>query len=132
MRMFKTDRKILVQQKTKKKFILKTDKMIYSPVEICEVEFYKNNKILSSNQFKAYKTNSSIGSIIIPAQQTFVMELATTKGIQYIWMGDLWGSRPDNIKGHDFQFWSKPLEFLTDGTIKPLEWVDEWKTEIIN
>jgi len=40
--------------------------------------------MLSSNQFSAYKIKNSIGSVIIPAQQIFVMELATTNGLQYI------------------------------------------------
>jgi hypothetical protein len=37
-------------------------------------------------------------------------------------MGDRWGSRPDGIKGHDFQYWSRPLEFEADGMIKQLTW----------
>ncbi|NAS10539.1 family 43 glycosylhydrolase [Poritiphilus flavus] len=63
---------------------------------------------------------------IIPAQQTYVMKLKTSEGEQFLWMGDLWGSASDNIKGHDYQYWSKPLEFYEYGTIKPLEWVDSW------
>ena len=116
---------------TATEFRIKTDKAVYFPVNLCEIEFFNTDKPVSSNQFKVYKTNGGDGDIIIPAQQTFVMELATPDGPQYIWAGDLWGSRPDNIKGHDFQFWSKPLEFLPDGTIKPLEWVDEWKIKIL-
>ena len=37
-------------------------------------------------------------------------------------MGDRWGSRPDGVKGHDFQYWSRPLEFTADGGILPLQW----------
>ncbi len=70
-------------------------------------------------------------NIIIPAQQTHVMEVMTNKGVGYIWMGDLWGSRPDNVKGHDFQYWSEPLEFESDGSIKPLRWSDEWTMELV-
>ena len=40
----------------------------------------------------------------------------------YIWMGDRWGSRPDEVKGHDFQYWGRPLEFTDDGGILPLQW----------
>ncbi|MEL6557467.1 MAG: family 43 glycosylhydrolase [Bacteroidota bacterium] len=66
-------------------------------------------------------------SPIIPAQQSYVMELSTRDGIQYIWMGDLWGSATDHVKGHDFQYWSKPLRFNSDGTIQRLRWTNEWE-----
>jgi len=62
------------------------------------------------------------GNPIIPAQQTFVAQLPISRGTAYIWMGDRWGSRPDGVKGHDFQYWSRPLEFAADGTILPLQW----------
>ncbi len=64
---------------------------------------------------------------IIPAQQTYVMNLNTPEGEKFIWMGDMWGSASDNIKGHDYQYWSKPLEFNADGTILPTSWVDNWE-----
>ena len=59
---------------------------------------------------------------IIKAQQTDVATLPTSHGSIYIWMGDRWGSRPDGIKGHDFQYWSRPLQFDPDGMIKQLIW----------
>ena len=59
---------------------------------------------------------------IIKAQQTFVATLPTTHGTAYIWMGDEWGSRPDGIKGHDYQYWSRPLRFGKDGMIEQLTW----------
>jgi len=59
---------------------------------------------------------------IIRAQQTFVATLPTSHGAVYIWMGDEWGSRPDGIKGHDYQYWSSPLQFEKDGMIKQLKW----------
>ena len=61
---------------------------------------------------------------IIKAQQTDVATLPAPQGPVYIWMGDRWGSRPDGIKGHDFQYWSRPLEFEADGMIKQLTWDD--------
>ncbi|TFH40362.1 MAG: hypothetical protein E4H01_16705, partial [Lysobacterales bacterium] len=70
------------------------------------------------------------GSIIIPAQQTHVAQISTSKGVEFIWMGDRWGSRPDGIKGHDFQYWSSPLQFNQDGSVKPLKWEDQWLTEL--
>ncbi|MEO1054541.1 MAG: family 43 glycosylhydrolase [Bacteroidota bacterium] len=67
---------------------------------------------------------------IIPAQQTFIMPLETAAGTEFIWMGDLWGSASDNVKGHDYQYWGAPLQFNADGIIAPLEWVDEWSLEL--
>ena len=66
---------------------------------------------------------------IIPSQQTHIMELKTAHGTAYLWMGDLWGSRPDNIKGHDQQYWSAPLRFRDDGSIERLEWTGQWSFE---
>ena len=63
---------------------------------------------------------------IIPAQQTYVMQLPGPDGPTFHWMGDLWGSASDNRKGHDYQYWSGPLRFRGDGTIAPLEWEGEW------
>jgi hypothetical protein len=44
------------------------------------------------------------------AQENYVMPVATTTGMEYIWMGDRWNSAPDGIKDHDFQYWA-PVEF---------------------
>lgn len=76
---------------------------------------------------RIFKTGGTAHKPIIPAQQTFVMPVQTASGVQYIWMGDLWGSASDNIKGHDYQFWSKPLEFYNNGLIKPLQWVNSYQ-----
>jgi len=62
---------------------------------------------------------------IIQAQQTDVATLPAPQGPVFIWMGDRWGSRPDGIKGHDFQYWSRPLQFDSDGMIKQLTWDDK-------
>jgi hypothetical protein len=81
-----------------------------------------------TDNFLVFKTNGSQeGKPIIPAQQTYVMELTTTTGKQYIWMGDLWGSASNGIKGHDYQFWSAPLQFYKNGLIRSLEWNESWK-----
>jgi hypothetical protein len=65
------------------------------------------------------------GTPTIPAQQTHVAQIPSKNGMQYLWMGDRWGSRPDGIKGHDFQYWSSPLKFLPDGTIETLRFENE-------
>jgi len=64
---------------------------------------------------------------IINAQQAHVARFPSTQGPLYIWTGDRWGSRPDGIKGHDFQFWSAPLQFGDDGSIQTLAWINEWE-----
>ncbi|HNT34216.1 MAG TPA: hypothetical protein PKH07_04385, partial [bacterium] len=63
---------------------------------------------------------------IIPAQQTHIAQLPSASGDVFIWMGDLWGSRPDGIKGHDLQHWSSPMVFRPDGTIEPLKREESW------
>jgi Glycosyl hydrolases family 43 len=68
--------------------------------------------------------------VIIPAQQTYIAEIPTASGKKYLWMGDLWGSRPDGIKGHDFQYWSSPLQFDDKGNIFPLRWENEWTLKL--
>ncbi|MGA2618450.1 MAG: hypothetical protein ABSF26_12635 [Thermoguttaceae bacterium] len=56
-------------------------------------------------------------------------QLPTPGGVVYVWMGDRWGSTPDKVKGHDFQYWG-PLEFSPAGSLRPLKWTDQWKIEL--
>lgn len=74
-----------------------------------------------------YVGNGQPGPIIIPAQQTYVMTLDGENGPDFIWMGDLWGSASDNVKGHDFQYWSSPLQFDSLGWITPLSLEENWE-----
>jgi hypothetical protein len=80
-----------------------------------------------------YRNNINLdgtGIPIIHAQQTYVSKLSSTGGDVYVWMGDRWGSTPDGIKGHDFQYWSSPLQFDGDGNIAPLAWTDSWSLQV--
>jgi hypothetical protein len=70
---------------------------------------------------------NSEGTIIIPGQQTDVASIPTADGVALLWMADLWGSRPDGVKGHDLQFWSSPLQFDSAGNIRPLQRVDQFQ-----
>ncbi len=97
------------------------------PVQIAEV-IINNAKIIG----RVFLTDDLLGKPIIPAQQTYVMPLSGLKGTQFIWMGDLWGSASDGVKGHDYQFWSKPLEFYKNGLIKPLEWINQFQITLKN
>lgn len=69
---------------------------------------------------------------IIRAQQTHIAEISTLAGTAYIWMADRWGSRPDGIKGHDFQYWSSPLVFNADGSIQKLSYVNSFTLDLAN
>ena len=69
--------------------------------------------------------------VIIPAQQTHIAAIPTPSGKKFIWMGDLWGSRPDNIKGHDLQYWSSPLIFNEDGSIQKLKNDPSWTIQLL-
>jgi hypothetical protein len=70
------------------------------------------------------------GRITVNAQQTHIAVIETIDGAEYIWIGDRWGSAPDGRKGHDFQFWSAPLQFGQDGMIAPLAWVAAWQLDL--
>ena len=98
-----------------------------SAVYMNEVRVFDSNSSLITNLNWFIGGQKIPENPIIPAQQTFVMKLQSEKGEAFIWMGDLWGSASDNRKGHDYQYWSKPLEFNNDGTIRPLKWEDSWK-----
>lgn len=87
---------------------------------------YTSTSPLGPYTLKGNINRRADGSTIIPAQQTHIAQLQTPKGVEFIWMGDRWVSTPDTIKGHDFQYWSSPLQFEADGAIKPLKWEDQW------
>ncbi len=67
----------------------------------------------------------------IAAQQAQVARIPTVDGDKLIWIGDRWESADDGVKGHDYTYWSSPLEFYPDGMIKPLRWENEWTTTLI-
>lgn len=97
----------------------------FEEVYISELSFKPMTKTVD---YQVYITGVSIPQKpIIPAQQTYVMKLDTQEGEKFIWMGDLWGSASDNIKGHDYQYWSAPFKFNQDDTIKPMRWSEGWK-----
>jgi hypothetical protein len=41
-------------------------------------------------------------------------------------MADGWFSAKDKELGHDFQYWSTPLQFDTNGSIQPLKFNPRW------
>ncbi len=108
----------------------------YNSIYINEIEIYHNGRKLETARdgSMAFVNNMDPAQAlpVIPAQQTFVMPLKTSEGMQFIWMGDLWGSASGNIKGHDYQYWGTPFIFDEKGDIEPMEWFDEWKIVIID
>ena len=68
---------------------------------------------------------------LITAQETWVAKIPTCSGPVFLWMADRWGSSPDGIKGHDFQYWSPPLEFNANGDILPMENVAQWRINLV-
>jgi hypothetical protein len=70
------------------------------------------------------------GTFTVAAQQTFVARVPSANGLLYLWMADRWGSTPDGIKGHDFQFWS-PLDFNSDGSLAPLKEISAWHASLL-
>ena len=90
--------------------------------------------LVASNPLGPYRQLGNInrdanGKTVIPAQQTFIANIATADGPAYLWMGDEWNSRPDGTKGHDLQYWGPPLRFAADGSILPLENTPRWTIE---
>jgi hypothetical protein len=67
---------------------------------------------------------------IITAQGKHVAAVPTPSGVVFLWMGDRWGTAPDGVKGHDFQYWSSPFQFESDGMIKQMKWEDQWTLEL--
>lgn len=68
--------------------------------------------------------------IIIHGQETHVAQIHTTDGPQHIWIADLWQTTPDEMKGHDLQFWSSPLKVNDRGDLLPLKYEPEWNTTL--
>ena len=88
--------------------------------------------LTSASPLGPYNARSNInrrpenGAPIIPAQETWVARIPMSGEPLFIWMADRWGSCPDGVKGHDFQFWSAPLKFSPDGDILVIENIGRW------
>jgi hypothetical protein len=68
---------------------------------------------------------SQANNPIIHAQETWVAKIPVGADSMYLWTGDRWGSNPDGLIAHDFQYWV-PLDFAADGEILPLRVVSQW------
>jgi hypothetical protein len=75
-----------------------------------------NGQTYNGDDFSITNVHEAASRIIlqhptIHAQQTWVLKIPTRGEPIYVWMGDRWGSTPDGKKGHDFQYWNRPLQF---------------------
>lgn len=68
----------------------------------------------------------SDGKPVVAGQQTDIARVPTADGGHtWVWMADLWESRPDGVKGHDRQHW-EPLSFDAGDAVRPLRGVNRW------
>jgi MYXO-CTERM domain-containing protein len=67
-----------------------------------------------------FMTGANIAGASVHAQPLGVLQMQTTAGPQYAYLGDRWQSTPDGVKGHDFIYISEPMQFSADGSILPL------------
>ena len=64
--------------------------------------------------------NSTTGESIWKAQTGAVWYT----GVDWVLYGDRWQSAPDDIKAHDFSYWT-PLVFRNDGSVQTIVWQKE-------
>ena len=82
------------------------------------------------NEVSGFRRPQGKTDPFIHAQQTWIAKLPGANGNPlYMWMADGWYSTPDGTRGHDFQYWSFPLQFNADGTIQPLRLAPNWAFE---
>jgi len=68
---------------------------------------------------------ASNGSYVTRAQQSAILSvLDSNNTLQYVWMGNQWGTAPDHVYNHDLIYWY-PLQFNADNTIQQIQWKDE-------
>lgn len=65
----------------------------------------------------------------VPAQQFGVFGIETVAGTEYLWVGIRYGSAPDGLKSHDFQYWW-PLQFDEKGVVQPMTFQDSFTLEV--
>ena len=90
---------------------------------------------VASNPLGPYAEKPNINRLpghgpTVAGQQASIARIPTPEGEALIWIADRWGSRADGVKGHDFQFWSAPLRFDSEGNIMPVANVAQWSLEV--
>ena len=75
--------------------------------------------------------NHLINGREIKAQTNYVVQVEKGNGQgDYLYTGDLWSSAPDDLKSHDIQYWSPPLEFDDSGNIYPMHFVEQFTVDL--
>lgn len=75
--------------------------------------------------------NHLINGREIKAQTNYVVQVEKENGeVDYLYTGDLWSSAPDDLKSHDIQYWSPPLEFDDSGNIYPMHFVEQFTVDL--
>lgn len=97
-------------------------------LQASEIPIFKTNDAANrKGHGSGFSSSTKETNPFLHAQQTWVAQLPTaTKEPFYIWMADVWNSADDGLSGHDFQYWSSPLEFNPNGTIQPLKYAPRW------
>jgi len=75
--------------------------------------------------------NSTSKMFVIPAQQFGVFPIATRRETTYLYVGIRFGSAPDNLKNHDFQYWA-PLQFDSNNKIMPMNFLSSFKLDLVD
>jgi hypothetical protein len=70
------------------------------------------------------------GTSVTHAQQFSVTPVYTRGGVVPMFIGIRFGSAPDFVKDHDFQFWA-PLAFDADGDMHNVSWVDSFTLDLV-
>ena len=65
----------------------------------------------------------------IPAQQFNLFQLRTANGTLHVYFGERFRSADSGWKDEDYQAWI-PLSFTANGTVRPMQWVDEWEVDL--
>jgi len=65
------------------------------------------------------------GTYATRAQQSAILCIPNEQGdLQYIWIGNQWGTAPDHVYNHDLIYWY-PLQFFPNNTIAQIQWQEE-------
>ena len=75
--------------------------------------------------------NASSGMYLTGSQQFSVAQVPLFQGGEPVamYIGQRFGSADDGLKCHDYQYWA-PLQFLPDGSVAEMSWVNEFTLEI--
>jgi len=71
------------------------------------------------------------GTYATRAQQSAIFPVPAMNGtIQYLWLGNQWGTAPDRVYDHDLLYWYS-LQFLSNNSIAQVQWVQEIEISLV-